>query len=406
MTYLERIDGPTLGRMILEAKKRVLICAPGFADDVAAALINCQKHLGSRWVQLIVDGSDQAARLGYGHFDAIEQLVAEGVTVRVEPGIRLGIAIIDDRGWCFASPPLLVDATMEWAPAPNAIRMTVDQISITVQTLAPMWLDTNQKDRMPEIGRSIADSETIQATQVSLQNNPPQKFDIARKVTVFNAFVEFVELELLGTQLNRQRIALPNELLLAISDVATRDRLTASFQLISPESGLAKRAAELRRTVDEIRKTHTRSIGQLGSVCLKANRQHLVRAVNQAREAVNQFREDAEKQLQDEIDSSRQQLVKSIVPGLLKKPSEDLRLGVVGEPTNEQVMRWVDAKLEKALPKPHQMIGEMQILLTFKSVTYETLIDSDFQSAVRKAFPLIDFDKPFKEFSAAPPAGE
>ena len=46
-------------------------------------------------------------------------------------------------------------------------------------------------------------------------------------------------------------------------------------------------------------------------------------------------------------------------------------------------------------------IADMQVKHAFKGVTYETLNDAAFQDAVRKAYPLVDFDKPFREFTAA-----
>ena len=121
MPTFETIDDSGLALRIREARERVLLCAPGFGDPVAAALIEANGRLGCDRVVVVVDGTAQAARLGYGHFDAVGQLSQAGVAIRVEPGLRLGTLIVDGQGWCFATPPLLVDATMEKAVAPNAM---------------------------------------------------------------------------------------------------------------------------------------------------------------------------------------------------------------------------------------------------------------------------------------------
>lgn len=118
MSTFETIDDAGLALRIRDARERVLLCAPGFGDPVSAALIQAHSRLGRERVVVIVDGTAQAARLGYGHFDAVGQLSQAGVAIRVEPGLRLGTLIVDGQGWCFATPPLLVDATMEKAVAP------------------------------------------------------------------------------------------------------------------------------------------------------------------------------------------------------------------------------------------------------------------------------------------------
>jgi hypothetical protein len=52
-------------------------------------------------------------------------------------------------------------------------------------------------------------------------------------------------------------------------------------------------------------------------------------------------------------------------------------------------------------PQADRLVGNMQIRVAFKGVTYETLTDPSFQDAVRAAYPQVDFDKPFQEYTAA-----
>lgn len=201
MPVFERLDNSTISKHIRSAKRRILVGMPGFADDVGTALIEAYRRLNGR-VTIIVDGGDHAARLGYGHFDAIKLLADANVPVRIERGLRLGIVVVDDLGWCFASPPLLVDATMEGPASPNAMVLLPPQVEAALAAVTPT---DNQPPvagvdiQAVELGRMVATPAEIEQTHASLEANPPQRFDIARKVSVFNAFVEFVELELLGT---------------------------------------------------------------------------------------------------------------------------------------------------------------------------------------------------------------
>jgi hypothetical protein len=405
MSTFETIDDMGLALRIREARERVLLCAPGFGDSVAVALIEAHGRLGRERVVVVVDGTAQAARLGYGHFDAIGQLSQDGVAIRVEPGLRLGTLIVDDQGWCFATPPLLVDATMERAVAPNAMRLMPVQIDVLAMAISPPKPTAADGQSVPapqpEIGAVTAEPEALASVQAALQADPPQQFDIARKVNVFNAFVEFVELSLVGTELTRQRVALPRDLLLAVSDRVTRERLTTNFQLIDPEATIGGEAKEIRQAVDKFRKVHTRVLNPYGSITLRSNRQRLESAVAALQIQVATFAGTVKSRLQKEIDHSRKQLVQSVLPGLKAKPPEALLAGIVGKPTVEQISRWIDRQLDQAFPKVDDIVSEMRLVLTIKAVTFEMLKEPKFQAGVREAYPDVDFDKPFSEFTAA-----
>lgn len=405
MSTFETIDDAGLALRIRDAGERVLLCAPGFGDPVSTALIQAHSRLGRERVVVIVDGTAQAARLGYGHFDAVGQLSQAGVAIRVEPGLRLGTLIVDGQGWCFATPPLLVDATMEKAVAPNAMCLMPAQVEALAKAISPPAQPFKEGQlgpaAQPEIGAVTAKPEALASVQAALQADPPQQFDIARKVNVFNAFVEFVELSLVGTELTRQRVALPRDLLLAVSDRDTRERLTTSFQLIDPGATIGREAKEIRQAVDKLRKVHTRVLNPYGSITLRSNRQRLEAAVAAVQVQVATFAGTVKNKLQKEIDHSRKQLVQSVLPGLKAKPPEALLAGVVGKPTVEQITRWIDRQLDQAFPKVDDIVSEMRLVLTIKAVTFEMLKEPKFQAGVREAYPDVDFDKPFSEFTAA-----
>lgn len=405
MSTFETIDDTGLALRIREARERVLLCAPGFGDPVASALIEAHSRLGREGVVVVVDGTAQAARLGYGHFDAVDLLSQAGLAIRVEPGLRLGTLIVDGQGWCFATPPLLVDATMERAIAPNAMRLMPAQIDALAMAISPPKPPVRDRQPVPaprpEIGTVTAQPDALASVQAALQADPPQQFDIARKVNVFNAFVEFVDLSLVGIELTRQRVALPKDLLLAVSDQITRERLTTSFQLIDPAATIGREAKEIRQAVDKLRKLHTRVLNPYGSITLRSNRQRLEAAVAALQVQVATFAGTVRSRLQKEIDHSRKQLVQSVLPGLKAKPPEALLAGIVGKPTVEQITRWINRQLDQAFPEVDNILNEMRLVLTIKAVTFEMLKDPKFQEGVREAYPDVDFDKPFSELTAA-----
>ena len=78
---------------------------------------------------------------------------------------------------------------------------------------------------LPQIGRSSLSAEQVKKVEAELVNNPPQRFDLARTLNVFNAYIEFIELRLTGMQITRHTVKLPQDLILALRDEATSRRL-------------------------------------------------------------------------------------------------------------------------------------------------------------------------------------
>ena len=428
------MDDALIAQTVRDAKSRVVLCIPGFSDVVGAAVIEAHQRLPAGQLLIVVDGTDKAARLGYGHFDAVFQVLQAGVPMRLEQGLRLGVLVADEQGWCFATPPLLVDATMEQATAPNALALNPSQIQPTLSALgyvpptpkvepphaaakkpevadkaenatsteAPTSAET---DDLRTIGRVVATIEALQPVQEKLRINPPQAFDVARKVQVFNSLVDFVEIEMTGTQLAHQKVSLPSKLL-SVADDATRKRLTTSFSLISPQAKIADKSKELRQVLDAIRKKYTHSVAPYGVVALRTDREPLRQAIERVAAQVKAYSEEIKKELGKEIDNSRKQLVESFLPALVKKPPKDLEFELVyggtDKPIKEQVRDWINDQLDKCFPAVDSLLQDMEVRLVIKSVTYEMLKEPKFQKLVRDAYPNMDWNKPFEEFSAAP----
>ena len=323
---------------------------------------------------------------------------------------------------------------MEQATAPNALALNPSQIQPTLSALgyvpptpkvepphaaakkpevadkaenatsteAPTSAET---DDLRTIGRVVATIEALQPVQEKLRINPPQAFDVARKVQVFNSLVDFVEIEMTGTQLAHQKVSLPSKLL-SVADDATRKRLTTSFSLISPQAKIADKSKELRQVLDAIRKKYTHSVAPYGVVALRTDREPLRQAIERVAAQVKAYSEEIKKELGKEIDNSRKQLVESFLPALVKKPPKDLEFELVyggtDKPIKEQVRDWINDQLDKCFPAVDSLLQDMEVRLVIKSVTYEMLKEPKFQKLVRDAYPNMDWNKPFEEFSAAP----
>jgi hypothetical protein len=411
------------------AKDRVAYAAPGLTDAIAKALITAYSALGPNRVDVVVDLDPEVCRLGYGMVEAVVRLSENGLAIRKAPGLRIGVLIIDGSGWIFSTPPLLVEDIRRRESEPNAVAVTKEQAEIIFRAIAsdsaappdaPTRPVPGYQDRLgpseapvaravggeqhrvpgpPEIGTMTATVQEIASVRRDLEQNPPQRFDLARKVRVFNSAIEFVELELRGAQIQRRRISLPRELFAAVDDEETRNRISAVYSLIDPSSALSSKTID--RKVANLRRTFLRNIPQRGQVMLRTKRPDFEAAMADVKKVVAEFQEQLRGQLDADLEKSKTALVNAIVPSIARNPPPKLRHQIIDEVTDEDARKYVEELLNREFPTVDELISDMFLGCTFKGVTYETLADPKFQEQVKRNFRFVDFETLFQEFDAA-----
>lgn len=396
-----------VAQLVHSSVERVVYSGPGVHQPIAASLVNARKKLGREAVRVVLDVSDTSARLGFGEFDAIELLRDGDVDIRHEPGLRTCVLVCDGRGFAFFTPPMLVETPDDQHVGPNALALHAEQTRALVSSLFPSAMTDRATAVPPEIGQSRPSLQLLEQVKKSLDANPPQKFDLARKVNVFNAYIEFVELRLSGLYVSRHTVQLPRELVLATRDDATARRLLTTFKLIDDESKVAKEAIEIDRSVRALRDKYTRPLGEtLGAVMLRSKRQAFISEAEKIRSSIARFQASVVDRLEKELANSRRKLVDGLLPAVKKSPPERLVAQLSGKPTVDVLRRYVETELARVFPSANSLVGAMRLEWVLKGVTYETLSNPEFQNRVRDAFPYENWDVPFREFEAAPSAVE
>ena len=393
--------------LIHGAADRVVYCAPGLQQPLAAALVNARKKLGRDVVRVVLDVDDATARMGYGDFEAVALLKEGDVDVRVEPGLRTCVMVCDSTGFAFFTPPMLVELQDDRHVGANALSLQAAQVQAVIGAFFPPAPPSGLPAPAPELGKQALSGQQMQQVKTALDANPPQKFDVARKVNVFNAFIEFVELRLSGLHIGRHTVQLPRDLVLALRDDATAKRLLTTFKLVSDESKVAKEAGDVDQKVRALREKYTRSLGEgLGNVILRSKRKDFAGEVEAIRADIEKFQQKVVERLDKELADSRRKLVEGLLPAVRKSQPPALTAQVSGKPSAEVIRRYLDDELARVFPTAQSLVGEMKLECVLKGVTYETLSNVDFQKRVRAAFPYENWDKPFREFEAVPTAGQ
>ena len=118
----------------------------------------------------------------------------------------------------------------------------------------------------------------------SLKEVPPVRFDLARKVRVFEPYLQYVELSLTGAAIQRHRLAIPPNIQKLGGSKDLENRLRTTFELIEKGSKLSSKP--LKDALNEIRKNFTLSLGKdHGRVVLKAAKPHWDKAYSEFKAA-------------------------------------------------------------------------------------------------------------------------
>ena len=351
---------------------------------------------------MILDADPEVYRLGFGTEAGLDLIRAASAVnmldLRVQPGIRIGVIISDDITMVFSPVPLLVEAGSTSVEKPNAIVLSGAAAEKLTEATGAGPAETAARQ---EIGLKPFRPDDAKAVKDDLKANPPQQFDIARTVRVFNAVIELVELELVGTQIQRQTISLSKTIFAAIDDDETKRRISAVYKLIDPDGALSGRT--IARKVDELRRVALKPIPGFGQTIRRIDRERFEQDLHNLRCELSKYQTQMANDLEAEIQKSKESLIKALVPALLRNPPREMLYGITGNPDKAHCERFLRRELDKIFPSAAKLRGQMNLRCTFKGVTYETLNDPTFIEHCRRVYP--DEQKLFDEFDAAKAKG-
>jgi len=384
--------------LIHRTNSRLFIACPGFSLRVSEAIAEKWKAMGRHAVSVLVDSDPDVCRMGYGEAQSI-QLLHEtaadlGVSVCTRPGIRIGLFISDEHALIFSPSPLLVENLPAETPHPNAIQIAAKDLPVHLLS----GLRSQAEDFMQ--GGEQIKARTLEDLQRNLSNNPPVKFDVARRVRVFNAQFEFVEFELHGFAISRKTVAIPSYLMGLAGNPETEKLLRATFKLVGEKSTVS--GQDVLELKEQIVKKFLIVLPGYGTVVLRTNKSEFESAVEGLKKFVGGFQERVRKELQTEMANNRSVLLKALAPSVLKNPPNDWTRFLGPRPSEEAVVEQLNYELDQAFGSVERLVSGMKVKLTFKGVTYESLNDPNFIEAVRQKLPLLELLH--DEYDAAKPA--
>jgi hypothetical protein len=406
------LSSSRLVELICTAQKRVAVVAPSIHNDVGAALFNAVSRLGTDNIDIVVDLDEKVFRLGYGSIDAIKLLKENDIKIRHHKGLRIGLVIIDEQAWAFSPVALYIETEPDFDDLPNAVALSSEEAarlllrvsdsarSEVIRTATDPELIQEAKSAVVELSQFSDNSRKLDEVCKSLEDAPPVPFDVSRQVQVFEPYIQYVDLKLQGCSIQNHKMQLPPHILGLASTREFEDRLSTTFNLIEKSSSVS--AKHLDDDVRKLRDMFTRSLGKLGRVLLKAQRKNFDNEVEKIREQIELHREKIKNELGGELDKTKAQLVDNFLSPVMSRPPKELLFQLSGSSLTEgNARKWLEWEIGRCIPQADKLITKMELECVFKDVTYETLKDVELMETLKKAFPLVDWDKPFREFTAA-----
>lgn len=390
-----------LSALIGCAKHHLTVITPGLSQSVATVLSGKWRQLGAEAVQIVLDPDPEVCRLGWGEFRALELLYSTatelGAIILEQQGLRLGLVITDETTTVFAPTPLLIEAGGKPGERRNAIR-------IEVGMSAPGVDQSEQKTNLalPEINLPAVPLklEDVAKTRADLETNPPIKFDVARKVTIFNSAIEFVEFNLHGAAISRKTVPIPADLMGFARQPEVQGLLRSSFRLIAKDTDDIS-GDHIVKLKESIVKQYLIVLPKHGTVILRSNKAEFETAVQTLKAEIEKFQEQVKERVQAGIEANREKLLSALLVGVVANPPDRWKRLIGSSPTKDKV-EWVLRKeLAEAFGSAADVFHDMEVKVVFKGVTHESLTDPAFIAAIEKILPP-GLGPVHQEFEAAP----
>ena len=123
------LDSMAIAADVQAAQFSVCYAAPGIQEEPANAIADVASRIGADLITVCLDFDERVIRMGFGSLAAVKTLRDAGISVNSTTGLRTGLVIVDHEGYIFTPTALYLEADVRPAEAPNAMRLSKDQVT-------------------------------------------------------------------------------------------------------------------------------------------------------------------------------------------------------------------------------------------------------------------------------------
>ncbi|MDP2000384.1 MAG: hypothetical protein Q8K22_12430 [Rhodoferax sp.] len=206
------------------------------SEVVAKALISCMRVGEVGQIMMVLDGDEEACRLGYCDAPSLERLFAAAqqykIPLKRQPGLRIGLLMTDDNVLIWTPTPLMFEAPRHRAE-PNGMVLTPQTFKELPQAVG---VDPEKSNIPAEIGTFAFKVDEVEKVVAAIKAAPPAPFNLARLSRVFSAKFQFIESVVRGAELLQREMRLDSLIVNSDAPEALRPLLHTTVQPFSTDS--------------------------------------------------------------------------------------------------------------------------------------------------------------------------
>lgn len=374
---------PTMVDLFKSAQELIMISSPGISEVVAEALISSQNEDGIK-VKVYLEFTEKSFRHGFGEINAITKLRENNIEIFSNEGMNLYFIIVDYSGYFYFPKSLFVE---EEGTASDLFPMTEQQ----VKTIKLLYNNLDKNDLefesiIEEIGIVTLQDVSKKITPIlkessilleeKINNDLPVKPNYERKLNVYKAEFQFVELKFSGAKLHTKKVKLPWRSL-PFKDATLKKTIEANLRILDDisEKTFLKPFFDLINDLDSIRKKYFYYLKTRDKNIIKrADKSILIDEINSICNRIEDVKLSIINQLQKEIQNSRNRVKNNLLAFFLENKPEEFE-----ELTDEDVLKSeIENYCSKIIstihfPRAISLLNVLKLDLHFYDITWQDL---------------------------------
>ena len=239
--------------------------------------------------------------------------------------------------------------------------------------------------------------KAVEQAEKAIEEYPPRDYAKEREISVYTAFVGYIEMRLAGASLGKgARLKIPNELVeRGLGENEVRKRINESVK-INLEEDVDTGVREINERLNAIRTLYTRQLGEPhGRIYRKRQRTELEGHLKDLRKEIAR----ANSVLKDKIETALRKQLDDLAETYSRQTAQGVLPAMNKEKMSELLHRaWHEAGAVRR--------REVKLEVTFKDLTWETLQDTTMRERIVEQFPDLENSTLYREYRAHTPTPE
>lgn len=406
--FIEKLTYPKIAELILKSESKVVFSSINIHSEIAIPLTEVsQKGIS---VKVIIDADEENFRNGYGDIKNIDLLKSAGIEIFEVKGNSISFLIVDDIGYFFFPQSLIFKSD---ATGPNAILMdSMTQIRILAHYFPPksalekyellnkaqnLMYETNEeidsiidgiKKDKTDIQLSFIDENKFLETKEKLKLNPVLQPDLKRRINVYTAKIQFVELNFVGSNFHTTKVNIPNSAL-PIHDAELKKSLETKLNIFNDikDNQDFKKLNQIKQMVESLRTRH-KPAGHSDailkpikcrnkSVIQVSEKKKLLSKLDEIKKEIDNYKKCTLEGLEKEILRRKKTIKKELRDFFIANPpkeyqnfSESLQIDKI-----DDLVQQIISKIK--FPDVNKLISDLKLKYNFYDLTFEDFRDDE-----------------------------